>query len=258
MQSPTLSAQFKALLERGAQELFEDNRHRMTSGDLLTSRHVVADDDLRRFFAGLQHGAVTLVRGARFNTLDRPLAGGRWGLLSREKGGCRYNAEYLPQIAAYVEAIQDLGYPSDRVFFELPRVALKLDLAIVGDDGAIAVLGEAKRAVLMLDAILKEIHDRYSNADPGEEGRNEARQLAWRLWQTRAPYSWFIGPAERRAYRVRYAPVAFEPLPALPRAKDIGLAHVPARLVAVPNLRGQQSPNHAVRQPEARDARLGC
>ena len=137
-------------------------------------------------------------------------------------------------------------------------MALKLDLAIVGDDGAIVVLGEAKRAVLMLDAILKEIHDRYSTADPGEEGRNEARQPAWRLWQIRAPYLWFIGPAERRAYLVRYAPVAFEPLPALPRAKDIGLAHVSARRVAVPNLRGQQSPNHAVQQPEARDARLGC
>ena len=253
-----LSEQFKVLLQRGAQELFEDNRHRMTCADLFTTRNVIADDDLRRFFLGLQHGTVTLVRGARFNTLDRPKAGGRWGLLSREKGGCRYNSEYLPQIAAYVEAIQELGYPSQRVFFELPHVALKLDLAIVGDDGAIAVLGEAKRAVVMLDAILNDIQERYSQVDPGEEGRNEARQLAWRLWQTRALYLWFIGPAERRAYRVRYAPLAFEPLPALPPARDIGLAHVPARRVAVPMLRGQQSPNHAVQQPEARDARLGC
>ena len=122
-------------------------------------------------------------------------------------------------------------------------MALKLDLAIVGDDGAIAVLGEAKRAVSKLDAILKEIQDRYSQVDPGEEGRNEARQLAWRLWQTRAPYLWFIGPAERRAYRVRYAPLAFEPLLVLPAAKDIGLAHVPAQRVAVPILRGRQSPN---------------
>ena len=235
-----LSERFKVLLERGAQELFQDNQHRMTCADLFTTSHTIADDDLRRFFLGLQCGAVTLVRGARFNTLDRPMAGGRWGLLSREKRGCRYNAEYLPQIAAYVEAIQEFGYPSERVFFELPRVALKLDLAIVGDDGAIVVLGEAKRAVLMLDAILKEIQDRYSTVDPGEEGRNEARQLAWRLWRTRASYLWFIGPAERRAYRVRYAPLAFESLPVLPRAKDIGLAHVPARRVAVPILRGDQ------------------
>ena len=127
METPALSEQFKMLLERGAQELFEDNHHRMACADLFTSRHTIADDDLRRFFLGLQHGTVTLVRGARFNTLDRPVAVGRWGLLSREKGGCRYNAEYLPQIAAYVEAIQELGYPSERVFFELPHTALKLD-----------------------------------------------------------------------------------------------------------------------------------
>jgi hypothetical protein len=133
------------------------------------------------------------VRGARFNTLDRPATGGRWGLLSRGKRGCRYNAEYLSQISAYVEAIHELGYPSERVFFELPHVALKLDLAILGDDGGVLVLGEAKRAVFMVDALLKEIQHRYSTEDPGEEGRNEARQLAWRLWRTRTPYFWFIG-----------------------------------------------------------------
>src|SRR3989442_4742600 len=159
---PALSEQFKVLLERAAQELFEDNQHRMTCAHLFTTRNKVADDDLRRFFLGIKHGTITLLRGARFNTLDRHRAGRRWGLLSREKEGCRYNSEYLPQIAAYVEAIQELGYSSQRVFFELPHVALKLDLAIVGDDGAIVVLGEAKRAVVMLDPILKDIQDRYS------------------------------------------------------------------------------------------------
>ena len=254
----SLEDRFKHLLERGGQELFEDNLERMACADLLETRHMIADDDLRRFFLGIECGTVTIVRGARFNTLDRPVTGGRWGLLSREKRGCRYNAEYLPQIAAYVEAIHELGYPSQRVFFELPSAALKLDLAIVTDDGAIAVLGEAKRAVGMLDAILAKIHARYSLADPGEEGRNEARQLAWRLWRTRAPYLWFIGPAERRTYRVRYDPLAFEPLPALPSAKNMGLAHVPTVPIAIPAVRRWQSPNNAVQQSEARDARLGC
>ena len=253
-----LVERFKAMLKRGGQELFEDNRERMTCADLLETRHMIADDDLRRFFLGLDCGTVTIVRGARFNTLDRPIPGGRWGLLSREKRGCRYNAEYLSQIAAYVEAIHELGYPSGRVFFELPPTALKLDLAIVTDDGAITIVGEAKRAVVMLDAILAEIQNRYSTTDPGEEGRNEARQLAWRLWRTRAPYLWFIGPAERRTYRVSYEPLAFEALPALPPAKDLGLAHVPARPIAIPVLRRRQSPNNAVQQSEARDARLGC
>jgi hypothetical protein len=212
----------------------------MTCADVFPTPHAIADEDLRRFFLGLQYGFVTLVRGARFNTLDRPVTGGRWGLLSREKTGCRYNAEYLPQIAAYVEAIHDLGYPAERVFFELPPAALKLDFAVVRDDGEVVVLGEAKRAVGMLDPILREIQDRYRMADPGAEGRNEARQLAWRLWRTRAPYLWFIGPGERRAYRVRYAPLAFEALPALPAATEIGLGHVPARRPGVPDLRGRR------------------
>jgi hypothetical protein len=55
----------------------------MTRGALLPTRHAIPVDGLRLFFLGLQRGTVTLVRGARFNTLDRPMAGGRWGLLSR-------------------------------------------------------------------------------------------------------------------------------------------------------------------------------
>jgi hypothetical protein len=89
----------------------------------------------------------------------------------------------------------------------------------------------------MLDDILKEVEDRYRETDPGEEGRNEARQLAWRLWRTRAPYLWLIGPGHRRAYRVRYEPLAFERLANLPRAEEIGLAHVPVRHLSPPNLR---------------------
>jgi hypothetical protein len=144
MDTATLSEQFKMLLERGAQELFEDHRDRMVCAD----------------------------RARRPVQYPRPPGnGGRWGLLSRGKRGCRYNAGYLSQISAYVEAIHDLGYPRERVFFELPHVALKLDLAILGDDGAVLGLGEAKRAVFMLDALLKEIQGQYSAADPGEEGR---------------------------------------------------------------------------------------
>jgi len=234
----SLSEQFRLLLKRGAQELFEDNPHRMACADVFPTSHTISEDDLRLLFLGLESGIVTLSRGARFNTLDRPRARGRWGLLSREKTGCRYNAEYLSQIAAYVAAINELGYPSERVLFELPHAALKLDLAILSDDGAVVVLGEAKRALFMLDRILTEVQGRYGSEDPGEQGRNEARQLAWRLWQTRAPYLWLIGPGERRAYRMRYAPLVFDELPSLPRADQTGLAHHPERRLAVPIMRG--------------------
>ena len=236
-----LSERFRGLLKHGAQELFDDNSHRMARADLFPTAHTIAADDLRLFFLGLENGTVTLYRGARFNTLDRPRARGRWGLLSREKTGCRYNAEYLSQVAAYVEAIHGLDYPSERVLFELPHTALKLDLAILNDEGAVIVLGEAKRAVFSLERILTEVQERYRDVDPGEQGRHEARQLAWRLWQTKAPYLWLIGPGERRAYRTRYAPLVFEPLPSLPRADQIGLAHLPERPLAVPILRELQS-----------------
>ena len=257
IEAPSPTERFKTLLKRCAQELFEDNQARMASPELFATRHVIADDDLQRFFLGLEHGCVALARGGRFNTLDRPTKTGHWGLLSREKTGCRYNAEYLPQIAAYVTAVHELGYPSERVFFELPPRALKLDLAIVRDDGTVFVLGEAKRSVSKLDAILAEVQSRYRIADPGEEGRNEARQLAWRLWRTRARYLWLIGPAERRAYRVGYEPLEFETVPALPRANEVGLAHVPHGRLDVPMLRPRQSPNIAVHQTGARAARPG-
>ena len=80
------SAQFKAVLERGAQELFEDNQHQIGRAELFTTRNVIADDDLRRFFLGLQHGTVTLVRGARFNTLDRPRGAGAGDSSHGERG----------------------------------------------------------------------------------------------------------------------------------------------------------------------------
>jgi hypothetical protein len=237
MEDARLSERFKALLEQGAAELFEDNQNRMSCPELFESRHEITDEDLRLFFLGVECGVVSVVRGARFNTRDRPIASGRWGLLSREKSGCRYNSEYLPQIAAYVEAINYLGYSSERVFFELPHAVLKLDLAILSDETTVIVLGEAKRAVNMLDNILKNVEDRYGEADPGEEGRNEARQLAWSLWRTQAPYLWLIGPGNRRAYRVHYTPLAFQRLAKLPRAEEIGLAHVPPRRLSLPNLR---------------------
>lgn len=62
----------------------------------------------------------------RFNTQDRPTPDGRWGILSRSKAGGWFNAEYLPQLAAYVEATLELGYPSPRVLFELPAQSLQL------------------------------------------------------------------------------------------------------------------------------------
>jgi hypothetical protein len=135
--------------------------------------------------------------------------------------------------------VRRLGYPTGRVLFELPQRSLQLDLAVLGDEGAVVVLGEAKRAAGMLDALVQAIRDRFNQAPPGEETKrrgDEARQLAWRLWLTTAPYLWLVSPGIRRAYRCGYAPLLLETIPSLPSAEELGLAHPPAAQMPPPTL----------------------
>src|SRR5436190_1246967 len=99
---------FLKLLERSSRELYEDNRTLMNSGELLPTINVIDDGDVELFFAGVEAHLITLYRGGKFNTFNRPKAGGRWSLLSRSRAGGWYNAEYLPQLAAYAEAILHL------------------------------------------------------------------------------------------------------------------------------------------------------
>ena len=234
---PSPLNRFKRLLEAGSQELFEDNPKKMSSGLLQPTPNKIADEDLRLFFQGVEMGLISLERGVRFNTVDRARRGGRWGLISRGKLGGWYNAEYLPQLAAYVEAIAKLGYPASRVFFELPDIALKIDVAVLDDQGKVVILGEAKRRSDMLDRLVEEIQRHYNERNPGKEARNEARQLAWRLWQTRAPFLWLIGPGDRHAYSVGYDPLTLKRLPSLPRADNFNLGTEPPTSLSVPVLR---------------------
>lgn len=56
---------------------------------------------------------------------------------------------------------------------------------------------------------------RFGDTPPGEDTKrrgDEARQLAWRLWTTQAPYLWLVGPRVRHAYRCSYDPLALQPL----------------------------------------------
>ena len=178
------------------------------------------------FFEGVEAGLITIERGARFNTLDRPKSKGRWGLLSRSREGGWYNAEYLPQLAAYVDAITVKGLDRHRVLFELPGSALQLDVAILDDDGGVVVLGEAKRDTPMLDKLLEDVVSRFSAAAPGPDSKkrgDEARQLAWRLWTVRPAWLWLIGPGTRHAYKCRFDPLGFAPATVLPTATSLGL-----------------------------------
>lgn len=233
----SLQERFHSLLVQGSRELYEDNPTKMLNHELLPTRNPILDADLALFFAALDEGLIVMERGARFNTYDRPIRGGRWGLLSRSKDGGWYNAEYLPQIAAYVDAILNLGYSRDRVLFELPDKALKLDLAILDDEKRIVVLGEAKRTAPMLDKLVADVTGKYGSENPGEEGRNESRQLAWRLWTTQARYLWLIGPDVRSAFAVDYAPLRLTALNSLPSAHDLHLGDVPGGLLSPPQIR---------------------
>lgn len=196
---------FTGLLERASVELLHDNPGAMATAALLPTPNVIDRGDVELFFEAVDAGLIEITRGGRFNTQDRPTPKGRWGLLSRSKKGGWYNAEYLPQIASYADAVLRLGYPSERVLFELPTKALQLDLAVLDDDGNVVVLGEAKRDNAMFPKLLASIEERFRNGppSPGSKKRgDEPRQLAWRLWSVRPAHLWLIGPGQRTAYRL--------------------------------------------------------
>jgi hypothetical protein len=202
----------------------------MRTGDLIPTPNVIDPGDVELFFAGVQEGLISLQRGLRFNTLDRPTTGGRWGLLSRSQEGGWYNAEYLPQLAAYVDAILHRGYPSQRVLFELPASALQLDLAVLDDDGRVVVLGEAKRSATALTTLRETVIQRFSATPPGPESKtrgDEARHLAWRIWTVQPDFVWLIGPGTRDAFEARLHPLDLIAAPGLPAASALGLDHCP-------------------------------
>lgn len=129
--------EFLDLLRSASRQLHTANPEQMATGDLIATKNEIHADDVAAFGQGVRAGHVVLHPGGRFDTRDRPTGAGRWGLLSRSQEGGWFNAEYLPQLAAYVRAIEELGFPYQRVLFELPASALQLDLAILDDQGSV-------------------------------------------------------------------------------------------------------------------------
>lgn len=197
----------------------------MASAELLPTPNSVDAGDVELFFRGVEAGLIRLEPSGRFNTLDRPKEGGRWALLSRSRAGGWFNAEYLPQLAAYVEAILDLGYPCERVLFELPAAALQLDLAILDDDGNVMVLGEAKRSTPALAALARGAVHRFGDTAPTDDTKrrgDEQRQLAWRLWTVAPQLTWLIGPGHREASTPRPILCGFRLCPTSPMQPTSG------------------------------------
>ncbi len=98
-----------------SRELHARNPTHMATGNLIPTKNETHPDDVAAPGRGLRAGHVVLHPGGRFDTRDWLRPGGRWGLLSRSRQGGWSNAEYLPQLAAYVRAVDELGFPYQRV-----------------------------------------------------------------------------------------------------------------------------------------------
>lgn len=183
----------------------------------------ITEGDAARVLDGFDHGLISWGEATHFDTLDRPRPPrGRWWLTERDGDRHRPCWEFIPQLAAYVELIDDLGYHPSRVLFDTPQSAGQLDLAVLANDGSIAVCGEAKKESRDLKKLLAGV-TKYAGAEPDFNRGDEPRQLAWRLWRSRAPYLWLVGPSDRRAFFCSYEPLALVPLDSLPSAAMLGL-----------------------------------
>lgn len=143
--------------------------------------------------------------------------------------------EYLPHAAAYVELIRAHGFPVNCVLFETPgrEHNLDLDLAVVDASGSVQILGEAKKTAKELDTLLAGMTKHFSRNPGPPVGVRGARQaewkLAYRLWVTRAPWLWLVGPSDRRRFRVSYdGELKLARVKDLPAPAEIGLAEDPA------------------------------
>lgn len=231
------TTRFEELLVNASSMLHAYNPDKMQSSRLLPTPNIVNAGDVELFFRGVEAGVIDVKPDGRFNTLDRPTPPGRWALLSRSQAGGWFNAEYLPQLAAYVEAILDLGYPPERVLFELPATSLQLDLAILDDEGSVRVLGEAKRSTAALTTLRNGVLDRFSDQAPGPESKrrgDEQRQLAWRLWTVGPQITWLIGPGHREAFRTTLTPLGLDSIPTLPPAHVLDLGDSPPKPLTPP------------------------
>lgn len=197
----------------------------------------ITDHDAALLLEGVEAGLVLWRTGTRFDTLDRPMEPrGRWWLTECEGDFRRPCWEFVPQLAAYVEIITRYGYQRNRVLFDTPQAALQLDLAVLADDGeTVVVLGEAKKESKDLDRLEAGLF-RHLDAEPEPKRGDEPRQLAWRLWVTRAPYLWLIGPSDRRAFECSYDPLRPDRIDALPHASTLGLDADPGRMLPPPQL----------------------
>lgn len=176
---------------------------------------------------GFRDGLLSIQKPNRVLTAD-PFQGTAWLI---EGTPARLCWEYVPHMAAYVELIQDHGYPSSAVRFETPDVEMNLDLAVLDATGHVLVLGEVKREarqIAGLEQVVQELQGDPGKAVPrtapgAPQGpRREAWKLAHQLWQTRAPHLWLIASGTRQVFDVGYSDrIVLDPRPSLPAVSEL-------------------------------------
>ena len=184
----------------------------------------LTDRDAELFALGLARGLLRIDGRGYLLTRD-PHQATAWLVQGNPCWPCW---EYLPHAAAYVELIEHHGWPVSAVRFETPgeEHGIDADLAVVDAQGGVLVLGEAKKESRELDRLLEQL-PRFAATDPGPPATRDplraVQKLAHRLWRTRAPWLWLVGPADRRAFEVSYEPLALQSRPSLPSPAQLGV-----------------------------------
>ena len=177
----------------------------------------LVESDARSVERGFAAGLLTIESVNRVHTRD-PKQVTTW-LVQGDPAELNWTA--LPALAAYVELIEDLGYPRTAVRFGTPDGEFAVDLAAVDEDGKVLVLGRAEPEPILLN-LLQALVVTY-DGDPltpwdGTQA-TDAERLAHQLRATQAPYLLLVAPGTRRAFRVTYGrTIKLHPVPELPTA----------------------------------------
>lgn len=187
----------------------------------------LSERDVELFERGLAEGLLRIEGGNRLITSD-PWQGTAWLVEGNPAWPCW---EYLPHAAAYVELVLDHHYPLAAIGFETDNSEMNLDLAVVAEDGAVLLLGEAKTEASQVRALAADVLQFTS--DPGKAppkstagapagAQREAWKLAHQLWMLRPPFLWLVASGERLALAVDYqAGLMFTPTSGPPLAAKL-------------------------------------
>lgn len=124
---------------------FAHSRPDVGSASITWPRRGIHPDEAASFLRGVDLGHVTVDRAGyvRLPRVRAKTPAGRYALLSKNGAGVSLNLEYLIQIGATVELIEDLSWPSDALDFERGE----FDALGHGPDERVTLAVEAKARV---------------------------------------------------------------------------------------------------------------